>query len=201
MKADRGEVRALRVKAIDTVNQISYIGLHRQGRYQIPDLPPGQLLRRYRRGGFRRAQRRTSRLLLQGRTPRTSRSDSSRSLRSAGAAGAAAQSNYGATRIATDGTIVELWISISCIRRARARDVMVKECFVAGEADRLAPQRAARRGAVAPCCATHVRRGWPRRRHERRSAADGPRSRLEGPGRTDRQVPDGGLRPGSSRAT
>ena len=39
--ADRGEVRALRVKATDTVNRISYTVFTSKGRYQIPSLPAG----------------------------------------------------------------------------------------------------------------------------------------------------------------
>src|SRR5207249_7115689 len=40
--ADRGEVRALRVKATDTVHRISYTVYTTKGRYQIFNLPPSQ---------------------------------------------------------------------------------------------------------------------------------------------------------------
>ena len=47
----------------------------------------------------------------------------------AGAAGAAAQSNYGATRVSADGTVVELLDFDQLYPPSPARDVMVKECF------------------------------------------------------------------------
>ena len=50
----RGEVRALRVKATDTVNQISYTVFTDKGRYQIPNLPPSSYSVADCRGGVRR---------------------------------------------------------------------------------------------------------------------------------------------------
>ncbi len=128
--ADRGEVRALRVKATDTVNKISYTVFTNKGRYQIPNLPPGSYSVAIVEEEFEGPVQNVSTSRPPARRPRTSRSSTSRSI------------GTGRGRGRRRGA-VELRCRRNLRRRDRdraprlrplyppspARDVMVKECF------------------------------------------------------------------------
>jgi len=127
--ADRGEVRALRVKAIDTVNRISYTVFTNKGRYQIGGLPASKYEVHIVEEAFSAEPKRVD--VAAGRTETVNIGASYREVirQGAGATGAAAQSNYGAARIAADGSVTELLDFDQLYPPSPARDVMVKECF------------------------------------------------------------------------
>ena len=127
--ADRGEVRALRVKATDTVNRISYTVFTSKGRYQIGALPPGKYEVRLVEEAFSTEPKPVEVTAGQTRTMNIAATYREVIRQGAGAAGAAAQSNYGAARISADGSVTQLLDFDQLYPPSAARDVMVKECF------------------------------------------------------------------------
>jgi streptogramin lyase len=127
--ADRGEVRALRVKATDTVNKIAYTVFTSGGRYRIPNLPDSsyevQIVEEEFSGPTQSVQ------VKAGETETANLALTYKPMvqQGAGAAGATAQSNYGATRVTADGSVTELLDFDQLYPPSPARDVMVKECF------------------------------------------------------------------------
>ena len=129
VKAERGEVRALRIKAIDTVNRISYTVFTNKGRYQIPGLPASKYEVRVVEEAFSGEPQTVDVVAGQTRSANLTLTYREVIRQGAGAAGAAAQSNYGAARISADGSVTELLEFDQLYPPSPARDVMVKECF------------------------------------------------------------------------
>ena len=127
--ADRGEVRALRVKATDTLNKISYTVFTAKGRYQIPNVPPGSYSVAIVEEEFEGPAQNVTVTAAGTQTANLALKHKQVTAQGAGAAGAAAQSNYGATRISADGTVTQLLDFDQLYPPSPARDVMVKECF------------------------------------------------------------------------
>jgi streptogramin lyase len=127
--ADRGEVRALRVKATDTVHKISYTVFTNKGRYQIYNLPPSSYTVNIVEEEFTAPPQNVQ--VAAGQTQNVNLALTFREVivQGAGAAGASAQSNYGAARRAADGELTELLEFDQLYPPSPARDVMVKECF------------------------------------------------------------------------
>jgi len=127
--ADAGEVRALRVKAIDTVNKISYTVFTNRGRYQIRDLPASKYTVQIVEEEFEAPAQTVDVPAGAPQTVNLVLKHKQVFIQGAGAAGAAAQSNYGAVRVNPDGQTVELVDFDVLYPPSPARDVMVKECF------------------------------------------------------------------------
>jgi mono/diheme cytochrome c family protein len=127
--ADRGAVRALRVKATDTVNRISYTVFTAKGRYQLNDLPASNYSVRIVEEEFDSPTPAVDVRAGQTQTVNLAITFKQAMVQGAGAAGAAAQSNYGAVRVAADGSVVQLMDFDELYPPAPIRDVMVKECF------------------------------------------------------------------------
>ena len=127
--ADRGDVRALRVKATDTVNKISYTVFTAKGRYRIPDLPASSYSVALVEDEFQAPAVSVTVAAGGSQTANLAATYKQAAAQGAGAAGAAAQSNYGATRVSADGTVVQLLDFDELYPPSPARDVMVKECF------------------------------------------------------------------------
>jgi streptogramin lyase len=127
--ADRGDVRALRVKATDIVNRIAYTVFTSKGRYQIANLPAS----RYDVGIVEEEFDGPTQTVdvRGGQTQMVNLALTFKEVirQGAGAAGAAAQANYGAARVSRDGTVVELLEFDQLYPPSPVRDVMVKECF------------------------------------------------------------------------
>ena len=115
-----GEVRALRVKATDTVNKISYTVFTNSGRYQIRNLPASKYTVQIVEEEFEAP---TQTVDVPAGAPQTANLALKHKqviIQGAGAAGAAAQSNYGAVRVNPDGqTRGARGLRSSCIHRAR----------------------------------------------------------------------------------
>jgi virginiamycin B lyase len=126
---DRGEVRALRVKATDIVNRVAYTVFTSKGRYRIGNLPPGKYEVRVIEEEFEGPAEIVE--LKGGRTETVNLTLTFSEVirRGAGTAGAAAQSNYGAARVAADGTVVQLLDFDELYPPGPARDVLIKECL------------------------------------------------------------------------
>ena len=127
--ADRGEVRALRVKATDTVNRISYTVFTSKGRYHIGKLPASTYDVRIVEEEFDGPTQTVDVKGGQTQTVNLALTFKEMIRQGAGAAGAAAQSNYGASRVSADGSVVELVEFDQLYPPSPVRDVMVKECF------------------------------------------------------------------------
>jgi len=127
--ADAGEVRALRVKATDTVNKISYTVFTNRGRYQIRDLPASKYSVQIVEEEFDVPAQAVDVAPGAAQTVNLALKYRQMVMQGAGAAGAAAQSNYGAVRRTADGGTVELLEFDQLYPPGPARDVMVKECF------------------------------------------------------------------------
>ena len=127
--ADAGEVRALRVKAKDTVNLISYTVFTNAGRYQIRNLPPSSYTVEIVEEEFEAPPQTVAVSAGAAQTVNLALKHRQLIIQGAGAAGAAAQSNYGAVRRAPDGTNIELVEFDELYPPSPIRDVMVKECF------------------------------------------------------------------------
>jgi streptogramin lyase len=127
--ADSGEVRALRVKATDTVNKISYTVFTNKGRYQIRDLPASNYSVQIVEEEFEAPAQTVDIRAGASQTVNLALKHRQVIVQGAGAAGAAAQSNYGAVRREADGATVELLDFDQLYPPSPARDVMVKECF------------------------------------------------------------------------
>jgi streptogramin lyase len=127
--ADRGEVRALRVKATDTVHKIAYTVFTNKGRYQFYNLPASTYSVRVIEEEFEGAAQTVEVKAGQTQTTNLAVTFKEVVVRGAGAAGAAAQSNYGAVRRTADGRTVELVDFDQLYPPEPIRAVMIKECF------------------------------------------------------------------------
>ena len=156
--ADRGDVRALRVKATDTVNKISYTVFTSKGRYRIPDLPREQLF-----GGPRRGRVPGSGADRDARRRRQPDGEPRRDLQTGRRAGRGRGRGRRAVQLRRDPACPptapssSCSISTSCIRRARpatswSRSASPATARPAG----IAAARAARRSGGAR--SAHVRR-------------------------------------------
>lgn len=129
--ADRGEVRALRVKARDTVRRVAYTVFTNKGRYQFSALPAGSYDVKVIEEDFdsptaqvqvTAGQSTTSDIALKGRSATAGRG--------AGLAGSIAQTSYGATpREKQDLSQVELVDFDTLYPPGPARDLLVDNCF------------------------------------------------------------------------
>src|SRR5262245_45757483 len=106
--ADRGEVRALRVKAIDTVHKMAYTVYTSKGRYQIHNLPPSTYSVGVVEEAFEAPRQTVDVQAGQTQTVNLALTFKEVIVQGAGARGAAAQENYGAVRRQADGRTVEL---------------------------------------------------------------------------------------------
>lgn len=127
--ADAGEVRALRVKATDTVNKISYTVFTSQGRYRIGNLPPSSYSVTLVEEAFEAPAQAVTVAAGASQTVNLAAKAKQVVAKGAGAAGAAAQANYGAQRVASDGTVVQLVEFDELYPPSPIRDVMIRECF------------------------------------------------------------------------
>lgn len=127
--ADGGEVRALRVAATDTVNKITYTVFTSKGRYRIDGLPPSKYEVGIVEEDFSGSKQPVSVAGNQTQTVNLALTYKPSVQQGAGAAGAAAQSNYGATRVSADGSVVQLLEFDELYPPSPARDIMVKQCF------------------------------------------------------------------------
>jgi virginiamycin B lyase len=127
--ADRGEVRALRVKARDTVHKMAYTVYTSKGRYHIHNLPPSTYQVQVLEDTFdssaqtvdvKAGQTQTADFALKGKAVVA---------QGAGARGAVAQESYGAGKRTADGELVELVDFDALYPPSATRDLMVKECF------------------------------------------------------------------------
>ena len=100
--ADAGEVRALRVKATDTVNKISYT-VFTKGPVQIRDLPASRYTVQIVEEEFEAPAQTVDVPAGAPQTVNLVLKHKQVFIQGAGAAGAAAQSNYGAVRVNPDG--------------------------------------------------------------------------------------------------
>lgn len=128
--ADRGDVRALRVKARNTSSRISYTVFTSKGRYQIYNLPAGpyeiQVVEEAFDSPIQKAQ------LGAGQTQSADIALKAKAsgARGAGNAGSIAQTSYGATpQDAQDLSQVELVDFDALYPPSPARDQMVQHCF------------------------------------------------------------------------
>ena len=129
--ADRGEVRALRVKARDTVRRISYTVFTNKGRYQFHSLPAGSYEVAAIEDDFespkasvdvRAGQTQTSNIVLKAKAETAGKG--------AGLAGSIAQTSYGATPQDRSGLAqVELVDFDTLYPPSPVRDLMVDNCF------------------------------------------------------------------------
>jgi virginiamycin B lyase len=129
--ADRGEVRALRVKARDTVRRVTYTVFTNKGRYQFNSLPAGTYEVRVVEEDFdsptitatvAAGQTQTGNLALKGHAESSGRG--------AGQAGSIAQTSYGATPQDRESLAkVELVDFDTLYPPGPVRDLMVENCF------------------------------------------------------------------------
>jgi streptogramin lyase len=127
--ADRGEIRALRVKATDTVNRVSYTVFTSKGRYRVSNLPSSNYSVRIVEEEFDSPAHIVDLKGGQTQTVDLALTFKEVLLQGAATSGAAAQSNYGATKLASDGTMVPLVDFDELYPPGPTRDIMVKECF------------------------------------------------------------------------
>ena len=126
--ADRGDVRALRVKAHDTGRRIAYTVYTREGRYRIFDLPPGTYDVAVVEEDFESPTATVE--IAAGATTTVDLALTARQAGSeAGAAtrGASAQRSYGGG--AVDGRTAEIVDFDTLYPPHPARDVMLRSCF------------------------------------------------------------------------
>lgn len=126
-----GQVRALRVKATDTINKIAYTVFTNQGRYRIPHLPPSTYSVRILEEEFDGPPQTVDVRAGAATTADLAITQRAVIVQGAGAAGAAAQASYGSslTRRSADGKEVALVEFDQLYPPSPVRDVMVKECF------------------------------------------------------------------------
>ncbi len=127
--ADRGEVRALRVKATDTVHRMAYTVFTSRGRYQINHLPPSTYSVQVVEDEFQAAPQTVEVRAGQTQTVNIALTFREVIVQGAGARGAVGQENYGAARRTNDGGLVELVEFDQLYPPSPIRDVMIKECF------------------------------------------------------------------------
>jgi streptogramin lyase/mono/diheme cytochrome c family protein len=127
--ADRGEVRALRVKATDTVHKMAYTVYTNKGRYQIHNLPPSTYSVRILEEAFEAPAQTVEVKAGQSQTANLALKFKEVIVEGAGARGAASQENYGAARRGADGSLVELVDFDVLYPPGPTRDVMEKNCF------------------------------------------------------------------------
>jgi sugar lactone lactonase YvrE len=127
--ADRGEVRALRVKATDTVHKIAYTVFTTKGRYQIFNLPPSTYSVRVLEEEFQGPAQTIEVKAGQTGTANLAVTFKQVIVQGAGARGAAGQENYGAARRTDDGNLVELVDFDQLYPPGPTRTVMEKHCF------------------------------------------------------------------------
>ena len=127
--ADRGEVRALRVKATDTAHKIAYTVFTTKGRYQIYNLPPGNYSVQIVEEEFAAPAQMVDVKAGQTGTANLALKFKEVMVQGAGARGSVGQENYGAVRRNDDGGLVELVDFDVLYPPGPVRDVMVKGCF------------------------------------------------------------------------
>lgn len=127
--ADRGDVRALRVKATDTVHRMAYTVYTNKGRYQIHNLPPSTYSVGIVEEAFETPSRTVEVKAGQTQSVNLALAFKEVIVQGAGARGAAAQENYGAVRRQADGRTVELVDFDVLYPPGPTRDIMEKQCF------------------------------------------------------------------------
>jgi streptogramin lyase/mono/diheme cytochrome c family protein len=127
--SDRGDVRALRVKATDTVHKMSYTVYTNKGQYRIYNLPPGTYSVTVLEEEFQAPPQTVEVKPGQTQTANLAAKFTERVVQGAGARGGAAQENYGAVRRTASGETVELVDFDVLYPPSPVRDVMVKNCF------------------------------------------------------------------------
>ena len=140
--ADRGEVRAFRVKATDTIHKMAYTVFTNNGRYQIFNLPPSSYEVQALEIGFDSPVQKVD--VKPGDTKRVDlalKANGVHSPRGEGAFGPGAFTGYGGTQVNqisqpggrrirnTSGENVELVDFDTLYPPGPARDVMAKTCF------------------------------------------------------------------------
>jgi streptogramin lyase/mono/diheme cytochrome c family protein len=134
--ADRGQVRALRVKARDTVHRIAYTVFTQNGRYTINNLPPSSYDVQVLEGDFDSPVEKAD--VQAGATAPVNLAIKAKAPIGpigAGAAQAAGQEGYRGSAPSTTGTVnasgqsVELVDFDTLYPPSHARDVMLKQCF------------------------------------------------------------------------
>lgn len=129
--ADRGDVRALRVKATDTVHKMSYTVFTNKGEYRIHNLPASTYSVAVLEEEFSGPAQTVDVKAGQTQTVNLATTFKQMVVQGAGSAGAAAQANYGATMVrqTADGEQVELVDFDVIYPPSPTREVMIKNCF------------------------------------------------------------------------
>ena len=126
--ADRGEVRAFRVKARDSVHRIAYTVFTRSGRYQIYHLPPSTYEVQVLENGFESPVERVEVTAGEMATvDLTLTATGVGAVQGVAARGADQQRSYGGRR--ADGRAAELVDFDTLYPPSPARDVMLRSCF------------------------------------------------------------------------
>jgi streptogramin lyase/mono/diheme cytochrome c family protein len=127
--ADRGDVRALRVKAIDTVHKMAYTVYTSKGRYQIYNLPPSTYSVGIVEEAFDAPSQTVEVKAGQSQNVNLTLTFKDVIVQGVGARGAAAQENYGAVRRQADGRTIELVDFDVLYPPGPTRDIMEQQCF------------------------------------------------------------------------